>query len=64
MGNAKRSWKTTFAGILMLATTGFGIATNPASAMSPEVIAQLLGGIGLILAKDGNVSGTVAVPRN
>ena len=63
MKNATRNWKTTFAGILSLALTGFSIYTNPASLANPEVFTGIVAGVGLILAKDADKSGTVTVPK-
>lgn len=58
MQNAMKNWKTTAAGVLMvLSGVGamFGVKTgiDPSAAMP-----TIYGGIGLIFAKDGNVSGT------
>ena len=63
LGNVKKNWKTTFSGILVLLSAGWGIAQNPALLTQPEVIGQLIGGIGLIVAKDASKSGTVSVPK-
>jgi hypothetical protein len=62
-GNVTRNWKTTFSGILVLATSIFGIVQNPSLLTSPEVLAQLVAGIGLIVAKDGSKTGTMDAPR-
>lgn len=64
MKNAKRNWKTTLMGIFSLALTGVAVATNPASLTNPEVLTGIITGVGLILAKDGDKSGTIEVPRN
>ena len=58
MNSAKRNWKTTITGIIMLALAAVGVWHNPASVSDPNVIATIAGGVGLIAAKDGNVSGT------
>jgi hypothetical protein len=62
MNNAKRNWKTTVFGILMLALSGFSIYSNPAKASDPETIATIVGGIGLVAAKDGDKTGTAGAP--
>jgi hypothetical protein len=50
-----KSWKTTIGGILTLAATVFNIATT--GAIGPQDVAAITGGIGLIFAKDHNVTG-------
>jgi hypothetical protein len=62
MNNAKRNWKTTIVGILVLALSGFSIYSDPSKATDPQTIAQIGGGIGLILAKDGDKTGTAQTP--
>lgn len=60
MKNVFVNWKTTSTGILMVLAglAGlFGIKTG-AVPMSPEAaVSSILGGLGLIFAKDGNVTG-------
>lgn len=63
-GNVTRNWKTTFSGILVLLSAGWSIAQNPALLTQPEVIGQLIGGIGLIVAKDASKTGTMDAPRS
>jgi len=59
--NARRNWKTTGAGVLTLAATGFAVVANPAVLATPEglagVVAGLSAGIGLIKAKDADKTG-------
>ncbi len=64
MNNAKRNWKTTVFGILMLAISGFTIYNDPAKATDPQTMGGIAGGIGLILAKDGDKTGTVQTPES
>lgn len=57
MQNAMKNWKTTATGAFMIlsgAGAMFGVKTgiDPSAAM-----ATIIGGIGLIFAKDGNVTG-------
>jgi hypothetical protein len=54
MKTAKRNWKTTITGMLMLALAGVGIWQDPVRASDPTVIAAIAGGVGLIAAKDGD----------
>lgn len=51
---AKRNWKTTISGLAMLALTGLAIWSDPAKAADPQTIGTVVGGIGLIFAKDGD----------
>lgn len=62
MINAKRNWKTSVFGALMLALAGFSIYTDPAKATDPQTIATIGGGVGLILARDGDKTGTEQHP--
>lgn len=64
MNNATRNWKTTLAGILALAMTGLSVYSNPALIQDPTTIAGIVGGIGLIVAKDGDKGGTSAKPTS
>ncbi len=57
MNNAKRNWKTTVFGILMLAISGFTIYNDPSKATDPQTMGGIAGGVGLILAKDGDKTG-------
>ena len=56
--NATRNGKTTVFGILMLAISGFQIYPDPSKATDPQTMGGIAGGVGLILAKDGDKSGT------
>lgn len=62
MKNIKRNWKTTLAGILAIFSGGVAIYNNPANLNDPQTLAAIAGGVGLILAKDGGVTG--AAPRD
>ncbi len=62
MKNARRNWKTTIAGIFALAITGLQVYQNPASLLDPSTFGGITAGVGLILAKDGDKSGTAEVP--
>lgn len=67
MKNFAASWKTTSAGIIMIIAAMFGLYTAYKSNTLNETtltagVGGILGGIGLIFAKDGNVTGgTTAV---
>lgn len=63
MNNATRNWKTTVFGILMLAFSGLSIYSDPNKATDPQTMAQVAAGVGLIVAKDGDKSGTAVVPK-
>ncbi len=56
-----RNWRTTISGILALLGMGVVIYQNPSKASNPEVIAGIITGVGLIAAKDANVSGPPVV---
>ena len=62
MNNVSRSWKTSVLGAIMLALAGFGIYSNPASASDPQVLGTIVGGVGLLFAKDGDKTGTAMNP--
>lgn len=67
--NIGTSWKTTSAGITMVVggITGlvFAIkANNVSEASISAAITAILGGVGLILAKDKNVTGGTVVSKN
>jgi len=59
--NAARNWKTSGAGVLTLAATGFAVAANPAmlatSGGLAGVVAGVSAGVGLIKAKDADRTG-------
>jgi hypothetical protein len=61
--NTTRNWKTTIFGILMLAISGFSIYNDPTKAMDPQIMTTIAGGVGLILAKDGDKTGTAQTPE-
>ena len=49
----KQNWKTTLAGLLSLAATGYAISQNPGTAISnPQTISTILAGVGLLAAAD------------
>jgi len=57
-----KSWKTTSAGIVMIASAVVGIyfaykANNLSAEIVMAGVTSLLGGIGLLFAKDGDVTG-------
>lgn len=54
---ATASWKTTLSGILALAVAGLQIYQDPSTVANPQTLATIIGGVGLIAAKDSNVSG-------
>ena len=61
MKNFASNWKTTSAGLGMIVTgvSGFLHATNP-EIPGPDLstsFASVLAGVGLVFAKDGNVTG-------
>jgi hypothetical protein len=67
MKNAKRNWKTSIMGILTLALLAFNVYKNP-SVLSDPAQQALLGasaaaGIGLIVAKDADQTGTADQPK-
>lgn len=56
----RRNWKTTLAGLGMLLTAAAQIVTALASGTMPDwekVVPLVIAGLGLLLAKDYNVSG-------
>jgi len=58
MQNLMKNWKTTAAGGLMV-LTGIGSMFGVKTGIDPSAaLATIMGGIGLIFAKDGNVTGT------
>ena len=58
MKNMLKNWKTTLSGVALVITGISMYINNPAS--STEAITAILGGIGLIVAKDGDKTGIVA----
>lgn len=62
-----KSWKTTIAGVLMILIAVFTVVKsllNGAPIMSinfETVLTEVVGGVGLIMAKDYNVSGFLAM---
>jgi hypothetical protein len=57
MKKAKRNWKTTMLGIASLFLVGTRAWNDPAVLADPDVVPSILVGIGLIVAKDADVSG-------
>lgn len=56
----KKNLKTTLMGIATLILTGLNIWANPAAAATPETLAGISAGIGLILAQDSQKQETPA----
>ena len=52
-----KNWKTTVAGVLSLAMAVFKFINDPKSAGEPDTIAAITAGVGLVLAKDWDVTG-------
>lgn len=52
-----RNWKTSLAGIAALISAIAAIIQAPEKAAEPTTISSILAGIGLLLAKDWDVSG-------
>jgi hypothetical protein len=67
MKNAKRNWKTTVMGLLTLALLAFNVYKKPSLLLEPAQQAQIgagaAAGIGLILAKDADQTGTADQPK-
>ncbi|MGC9971349.1 MAG: hypothetical protein ABSE56_12250 [Bryobacteraceae bacterium] len=67
MKNAQRNWKTTVMGILTLALLAFNVYKNPSALSDPAQQVQLgagaAAGIGLIVAKDADQTGTADQPK-
>jgi hypothetical protein len=57
---ARRNWKTTLLGIASLFLVGTRAWADPTSLFDPEVQASIAVGVGLIVAKDSDVSGEEA----
>lgn len=57
------NWKTTLAGILTIATFGGKIVLNEGRNVSSEDIAGIIAGIGLLFAKDSNVTHATAATQ-
>lgn len=47
-----KNWKTSLAGIVMLAMTGFQIYQNPALVTDPTTDTKIAGAVGLLVAGD------------
>jgi hypothetical protein len=58
-----KNWQTSLAGILTLLLTGLQIYHDPSAATNPQTIAQIAGGIGLIVAKDAGAPETPKTPN-
>jgi hypothetical protein len=55
--NVLKNWKTSAAGVLMI-LSGIGALFGIKTGIDPSAaITTIMGGIGLVLAKDGNVTG-------
>jgi len=54
---SRRNWKTTLLGIASLFLVGTRAWADPSSLLDPEVQASIAVGVGLIVAKDSDVSG-------
>ena len=52
-----RSWKTALSGIIIILTAVSRIVNEPQELTNPSIIAEILTGLGLIFAKDFNVTG-------
>ena len=52
-----KNWKTTGAGVLMIITGVAGLLGIKGGSDPTTAIASIMGGFGLIFAKDGNVTG-------
>lgn len=52
-----KNWKTILSGVLTLGLTGLSIAHNPTSILDPQTIAAITAGVGLLFAKQHNVTG-------
>lgn len=50
-----KNWKTSFLGVLSIATIGVKLANG--GSISNEDIGVIIAGVGLLLAKDHNVTG-------
>lgn len=55
--NVLASYKTTITGVLLIIVAGLKIAGFDIPGFSGDAGALIMGGIGLILAKDANVTG-------
>lgn len=53
-----RNWKTTLAGVGILITVTAKLAQDPRSITNMDTIGMIGAGIGALMAKDGNVTGT------
>lgn len=52
-----KNWKTSVLGGLVIATGIFGAINDPRKATDMQTISQMVGGLGLLLAKDHDVTG-------
>lgn len=62
MKNFLKNWKTSLAGIMALVSVGVSAYQDPSLLTKPETIGMIVGGFGLIVAKDGDMTGTVETP--
>lgn len=53
----KKNWKTTLAGALTLAATGYAAKLNPAVLSNPQTLASIASAIGLLFAADSKPEG-------
>ena len=51
------NWKTTLAGLVMILGAIAAAWSDPAKRSTPETIAQIAAGLGLVAAKDHDVTG-------
>jgi hypothetical protein len=58
-----KNWQTSLAGILTLLLTGLQIYHDPSAATNPQTIAQIAGGIGLIVAKDAGAQNSTETSK-
>lgn len=58
MRNILRNWRSTLAGLLTLLGVGAHIYQTPSAAADPAVAAAIAAGVGLIVSKDANQTGT------
>jgi len=52
MKTLKANWRTTVAGLVTIGLTGFSMYKNPGVMADPNIIAQTVAGVGLLLATD------------
>jgi hypothetical protein len=57
----QHSWKSTVAGLVVLAGLGVKIYDNPSVVQDPRTVAEIAAGVGLLVAKDHDKSGDTKV---